>query len=60
MILPASLKGTSVGLGGAGSFGPMIGENLRHVAIEGSGHWVAEELPGVVTEVLLRFFSASN
>lgn len=56
-----------LGLGGAGCFGPMIGEHLRHVAnnveavnVEGSGHWVAEEQPGVVTEALLRFFSAAN
>jgi pimeloyl-ACP methyl ester carboxylesterase len=56
-----------LGIGGAGSFGPMIGEHLRHVAnnveavnVEGSGHWVAEEQPGVVTEALLRCFSAAN
>ena len=37
-----------LGIGGAGSFGPLIGEHLRHVAtdvraveIRDSGHWVA-------------------
>lgn len=45
----------------------MIGEHLRNLAnnveavnVEGSGHWVAEEQPGVVTEALLRFVSAAN
>ncbi|MFY0731660.1 alpha/beta fold hydrolase [Pseudomonas sp. NFX15] len=51
-----------LGIGGAGSFGSIIGEHLRHVAdnvevvnIEGSGHWVAEEQPGAVTDALLKF-----
>ncbi|AUT65914.1 alpha/beta fold hydrolase [Paraburkholderia terrae] len=51
-----------LGIGGAGSFGPIIGDHLRHVAtnveainVQGSGHWVAEEQPAVVTGALLRF-----
>ncbi|MFJ3486870.1 alpha/beta fold hydrolase [Pseudomonas sp. NPDC090202] len=56
-----------LGIGGAGSFGPIIGEHLRHVAdnvqavnIEGSGHWVAEEQPAQVTEALLKFLPAAQ
>ncbi|MBP0594216.1 alpha/beta hydrolase [Paraburkholderia sp. LEh10] len=51
-----------LGIGGAGSFGPIIGEHLRHVAtnveavnVQGSGHWVAEEQPAAVTGALLKF-----
>jgi pimeloyl-ACP methyl ester carboxylesterase len=51
-----------LGIGGAGSFGPIIGEHLSHVAtnvqavvIQNSGHWVAEEQPAAVTDALLRF-----
>jgi pimeloyl-ACP methyl ester carboxylesterase len=51
-----------LGIGGAGSFGPIIGDHLRHVAInvealdiQGSGHWVAEEQPPAVTDALLKF-----
>ncbi|MEI5995902.1 alpha/beta hydrolase [Paraburkholderia bengalensis] len=51
-----------LGIGGAGSFGPIIGDHLRHVAtnveavnVQGSGHWVAEEQPAAVTDALVRF-----
>jgi len=51
-----------LGIGGSGSFGPIIGDHLRHVAsdvqavnVEGSGHWVAEEKPAAVTDALLKF-----
>jgi pimeloyl-ACP methyl ester carboxylesterase len=51
-----------LGIGGAGSLGPIVGEELRHVAldvravqIDGAGHWVAEEQPDAVTDALLRF-----
>jgi len=48
-----------LGIGGSGSFGPIIGDHLRHVAsdvqavnVEGAGHWVAEEKPAAVTDAL--------
>jgi len=51
-----------LGIGGSGSFGPVIGNHLRHVAnnveainVEGSGHWVAEEQPAAVTDALIKF-----
>lgn len=51
-----------LGIGGAGSLGPIVGEELSHVAldvqsvqIEGAGHWVAEEQPQTVTDALLKF-----
>jgi pimeloyl-ACP methyl ester carboxylesterase len=51
-----------LGIGGAGSLGPIVGEELRHVAldvrsvqIDGAGHWVAEEQPDAVTDALLGF-----
>ena len=51
-----------LGMGGSGSFGPIIGDHLRHVAenvkainVEGAGHWVAEEQPVAVTDALLNF-----
>ncbi len=51
-----------LGIGGSGSFGPIIGDHLRHVAtdvrsvnIENSGHWVAEEQPEAVVDALLVF-----
>lgn len=51
-----------LGIGGTGSFAPMIGEHLRHVAtdvraveIKDSGHWVAEEQPDAVASALLEF-----
>ena len=51
-----------LGIGGSGSFGPIIGDHLGHVAtnvqavvIPNSGHWVAEEQPEAVTDALLRF-----
>ena len=51
-----------LGIGGTGSFGPIIGEHLRHVAtnvraveITDSGHWVAEEQPDAVASALLEF-----
>jgi pimeloyl-ACP methyl ester carboxylesterase len=51
-----------LGMGGSGSFGPIIGEHLSHVAtnvqavvIQNSGHWVAEEQPEAVTDALLKF-----
>lgn len=51
-----------LGIGGAGSFGPIIGDHLRHVAtdvravqIDGAGHWVAEEQPEATTRALLGF-----
>ncbi|MBN3763607.1 alpha/beta hydrolase [Burkholderia sp. Ac-20365] len=51
-----------LGIGGAGSLGPIIGDQLRHVAtnveavnVQGSGHWVAEEQPAIVTNALLKF-----
>jgi pimeloyl-ACP methyl ester carboxylesterase len=51
-----------LGIGGAGSLGPIVGEELGHVAldvrsvqIEGAGHWVAEEQPQAVTDALLKF-----
>ena len=60
--LGAVLIFAGVGLIGAGSFGPMIGEHLRRVAtdvraveIKDSGHWVAEEQPDTVASALLEF-----
>jgi pimeloyl-ACP methyl ester carboxylesterase len=51
-----------LGIGGSGSFGPIIGDHLREVAtdvravnIENSGHWVAEEQPDAVADALLAF-----
>ncbi|MFM0223468.1 alpha/beta fold hydrolase [Paraburkholderia dipogonis] len=51
-----------LGIGGAGSLGPIVGEELGHVAldvrsvqIKGAGHWVAEEQPQAVTDALLKF-----
>ena len=51
-----------LGIGGSGSFGPIIGDHLRQVAtdvravnIENSGHWVAEEQPEAVADALLAF-----
>ena len=51
-----------LGIGGTGSFGPIIGEHLRHVAtdvraveVRDSGHWVAEEQPDAVASALLEF-----
>jgi pimeloyl-ACP methyl ester carboxylesterase len=51
-----------LGIGGAGSFGPIIGEHLRRVAtdvraveIRDSGHWVAEEQPDAVANALIEF-----
>lgn len=51
-----------LGIGGAGSLGPIVGEELRNVAtnvqavqIQGAGHWVAEEQPDAVTDALLKF-----
>ena len=56
-----------LGIGGAGSFGPIIGEHLRQVAdkvqavnVEGSGHWVAEEQPAIVIDALLKFLPPAN
>lgn len=56
-----------LGIGGEGSFGPVIGDHLRHVAtnvealnVSGSGHWVAEEQPAVVTDALLKFLPRSQ
>jgi pimeloyl-ACP methyl ester carboxylesterase len=53
-----------LGIGGAGSFGPIIGEHLKHVAndvravqIEGAGHWVAEEQPDATANALLQFLA---
>jgi pimeloyl-ACP methyl ester carboxylesterase len=51
-----------LGIGGTGSFAPMIGEHLGHVAtdvraveIKDSGHWVAEEQPDAVASALIEF-----
>ncbi|MBB5190416.1 pimeloyl-ACP methyl ester carboxylesterase [Silvimonas terrae] len=51
-----------LGIGGDGSFGPIIGAHLQNVAtdvhvaqIKGSGHWVAEEQPEQVTAALVGF-----
>ncbi|SDC76236.1 Pimeloyl-ACP methyl ester carboxylesterase [Cupriavidus sp. YR651] len=56
-----------LGVGGAGSFGPIIGDHLRNVAtnvqavsIDGAGHWVAEEQPAAVTDALVRFLPAAR
>ena len=56
-----------LGIGGAGSLGPIVGEELRHVAldvqsvqIDGAGHWVAEEQPEAVTGALLKFLPAAR
>ncbi|MGF6772781.1 pimeloyl-ACP methyl ester carboxylesterase [Paraburkholderia sp. GAS199] len=56
-----------LGIGGAGSMGPLVGEELRHVAdhvqsveIEGAGHWVAEEQPQAVTDTLLEFLPPAH
>jgi pimeloyl-ACP methyl ester carboxylesterase len=53
-----------LGVGGAGSFGPIIEQHLKHVAenvrsvsIEGSGHWVADERPAELIEALSKFFA---
>ena len=54
-----------LGLGGDQSFGPIIGEHLKHVAedvtvvqVANSGHWVAEEQPQSVLEALVKFLPA--
>ena len=54
-------------IGGAGSFGPMIGEHLRHVAtdvraveIKDSGHWVAGGTTQCSRERSDRVFAASG
>ncbi|CAN7550458.1 alpha/beta fold hydrolase [Duganella sp. LjRoot269] len=54
----------ALGIGGAGSFGPIIGEHLKRVAndvragqIEGAGHWVAEEQPDATADALLQFLT---
>jgi hypothetical protein len=54
----------ALGIGGATSVGPIVGEELRHVApdvrsmqINGTAHCVAEELPEPVTDALLTFSS---
>jgi pimeloyl-ACP methyl ester carboxylesterase len=51
-----------LGVGGAGSFGALLGEHLSHVAndvravsIPGSGHWVANEQPQLLSKALLDF-----
>jgi pimeloyl-ACP methyl ester carboxylesterase len=51
-----------LGIGGSGSFGPIIGDHLGRVAtnvqavvIQNAGHWVAEEQPEAVTDALLKF-----
>ena len=51
-----------LGIGGSGSFGPIIDDHLRHVTtdvravnIENCGHWVAEEHPEAVADALLAF-----
>ena len=56
-----------LGIGGAGSLGPIVGEELRHVAldvqsvqIDSAGHWVAEEQPEAVSEALLKFLPAAR
>lgn len=56
-----------LGIGGAGSFGPIIGDHLKQVAdnvravqIEGAGHWVAEEQPDATAEALLKFLPAAK
>ncbi|MRW85443.1 alpha/beta fold hydrolase [Pseudoduganella sp. FT26W] len=56
-----------LGIGGAGSFGPIIGDHLKHVAdrvravqIEGAGHWVAEEQPDATADALLKFLPAAR
>ena len=56
-----------LGIGGAGSFAPILGDHLRHVAadvhvvtIEGAGHWVAEEQPEATTQALLQFLAAKR
>jgi len=54
-----------LGIGGAGSFGPIIGSHLRQVAddvravsIDGSGHWVAEEQPVAFARALIAFLES--
>jgi hypothetical protein len=54
-----------LGIGGSASFGPIIGDHLRHVAnnvqainVESSGHRVAEEQPADVTDALINSFAA--
>lgn len=51
-----------LGIGGAASFGPLLGAHLRNVAddvqaisVDGSGHWVPEERPEAVIDALLKF-----
>jgi pimeloyl-ACP methyl ester carboxylesterase len=53
-----------MGIGGDASFGPSIGDHLRHVAtnvqavvIPNCGHWVAEEQPDAVFDALSTFLS---
>ncbi|WP_341312584.1 hypothetical protein WN982_14030 [Paraburkholderia sp. IMGN_8] len=56
-----------LGIGGAGSLRPIVGEALRHVAtnvqaveIQGAGHWVAQEQPDAVTDALLKFLAPAR
>lgn len=56
-----------LGIGGDQSFAPIIGDHLRHVAIDvrtvsikDSGHWVAEERPDQVSAVLLDFLGTAR
>ncbi|NKJ50270.1 hypothetical protein CIC12_26815 [Burkholderia sp. SG-MS1] len=50
------------GSGAAGSLEPIVGEELRHSALDvqalqfdGAEHWVAQAQPEAVTDALLQF-----
>jgi len=52
-----------LGVGGERVFGAAVADNLRHAAphvesavIDGCGHYVSEERPDELAELLLRFF----
>jgi len=54
-------------LGGTGSFGPLIGDQMSHVAthvrtvqIENAGHWIAEEQPDQVIAALVSFLPSAR
>jgi pimeloyl-ACP methyl ester carboxylesterase len=56
-----------LGVGGAGSFGPIIEQHLKHVAenvravsIDGSGHWVADERPAELVSALTGFLAGAK
>ena len=62
------VKVRSLVLSGAGSFiaeeaenmGVEFYEDTRHVAVEGSGHWIAEEQPDSFVKEVLKFIEGKE